>query len=407
MIACTVWPCSSGWSRPSTWPNSWSATRWKSCTPDVSEPRVGIPRVGAVEQHVGFAAAAAARPVRGDREDARAPRHPVDVVREGDVVEAVAVAPRRGRIAHDAELHARDVLVPLGKRAFGRRAPARRAVGQLAGPAELQLHRDGRAVGPWIAQQREARRRSGHRDRGEARAQQPADPHARRERQRRSAAHAALNRRDEVVERERARGRRDGRRPRVADVRRARQRTPVERPDLVHAGPRIADDAEASVHEADDRADGPPGFVDEQHVAIADVEFGQVRDAQGVVADRAAEEFERALGVDGALQRLVDREGHVGHDRPSFARRHPGRSHRRHAGDDDAFGPRDQLFEGRRDDRGRRRRGRREQQSHRSRQDGGTYAHRCTYRPDDGRRAARPARRVSGPAEACRPAGDG
>ena len=76
----------------------------------------------------------------------------------------------------------------------------------------------------------------------------------------------------------------------------------------------IPHDAKATEHEADQRAGRSSGIAHEKDVTVADPEFRHAADAQGVVADRAAEELERSLGVDRALQRPLDREGDIGDD---------------------------------------------------------------------------------------------
>ena len=93
---------------------------------------VRVPRVRGIEDDVALRARRSPRPVRRHGEHARAKRPAVEVVREQHVVDVVAVSLRRRRIADDGELDAADVLIPGGEGRFGRRAPARRSVGQAA-----------------------------------------------------------------------------------------------------------------------------------------------------------------------------------------------------------------------------------------------------------------------------------
>src|SRR5262249_25294422 len=76
----------------------------------------------------------------------------VDGAREENVVVAVVVARRYGRVAHDAELDAIDVVVPGRERVFGRRIPARSTIDQGTRRSELQVHHD-RSVHPAIVQE--------------------------------------------------------------------------------------------------------------------------------------------------------------------------------------------------------------------------------------------------------------
>ena len=63
MIDETLWPFSSGWSSPTTWPNSCSATLRKSIVPRRARAAVGVPGDARVEHDVGLGADVAPAPV--------------------------------------------------------------------------------------------------------------------------------------------------------------------------------------------------------------------------------------------------------------------------------------------------------------------------------------------------------